>query len=110
MDSQLNLSIACVVISAIAVVIRIYCKIRHKQGVRSDDYWIIVGLAFYAASVSIVPMVIWGISNTASTVQTARLIALGRPSRGGGLQLDESLEVTAKDPSNIHLFESYLEV
>ena len=49
-----ELSVACAVISAVAVITRIYCKLRHKQDVRSDDYWNVIGLAFYGVSVAIV--------------------------------------------------------
>lgn len=60
-QQQFNAGVACAVLSGAAVVIRIFCKVRHKQGIRSDDWWIIVALAWYWASVSVV---IWGKSRT----------------------------------------------
>jgi hypothetical protein len=56
-QSQFNAGVACASISSVAVAIRIFCKIRHKQGVHADDYWIIVALGFYLATVGVV---IWG--------------------------------------------------
>lgn len=68
-QSQFNGGVACSVLSAVAVLIRIFCKIRYKQGVHSDDYWIIVGLAFYWTSVA---FVLWG---TSCLLRDARLSA-----------------------------------
>ncbi|KAL5426064.1 hypothetical protein PMIN05_011760 [Paraphaeosphaeria minitans] len=85
---QFNMSVACAVISTITVIIRIYCKIWHKQGVRSDDFWIIAGLASYCASVATIPIVVWN--------------------AGGGTDLTELLEIIATDPSKIYLIEKYL--
>ncbi|KAF2446604.1 hypothetical protein P171DRAFT_472077 [Karstenula rhodostoma CBS 690.94] len=85
---QFNLSIACAVISTLSIGIRIYCKIRHKQGVHSDDYWIIVGLTFYCACVATIPMVTW------------RSI--------GGQGLNEPLDIIANDLSSAYLLEDYL--
>jgi hypothetical protein len=37
-----------------AAALRIYCKMRYKQGVRADDYWILVALlSYYAAAVAV---------------------------------------------------------
>jgi hypothetical protein len=56
-QNQLNTNIICTVLSIVAVLVRVYCKTRNKQGIKSDDWWIIVALAWYLASVSIVS---WG--------------------------------------------------
>jgi hypothetical protein len=53
-QQEFNAGLACVVLSGAAVVIRIFCKIRHKQGIRSDDWWIFVALAWYWATVAVI--------------------------------------------------------
>jgi RNA 3'-terminal phosphate cyclase len=56
-QQQFNTAVACAVLSGVAVGIRIFSKIRHKQGVRSDDWWILIALVWYWASVAVV---LWG--------------------------------------------------
>lgn len=56
-QQQFNAGVACTTLSAAAVAVRIFCKIRHKQGVKSDDYWILIALVFYWVSVA---CVLWG--------------------------------------------------
>jgi hypothetical protein len=41
-------------LAGFVVALRIFCKIRYKQGVRADDYWILVGLLCYYTATGIV--------------------------------------------------------
>jgi hypothetical protein len=50
-------AVTCMTLAVISVALRIYCKIRHKQGVRVDDYCMLGGLAFFLTA-AILPL--WG--------------------------------------------------
>jgi RNA 3'-terminal phosphate cyclase len=56
-QQQFNVAVACAILSGVAVAIRVFSKIRHKQGVRSDDWWILIALSWYWASAAVV---LWG--------------------------------------------------
>jgi hypothetical protein len=49
--------VACLVISIVAVLLRVFCKIRYKQGIHADDVFIIAGALFNAATFTVVT---WG--------------------------------------------------
>jgi hypothetical protein len=55
----------CAVLSFVAVAIRFYCKIRHKQGVKSDDWWIVVAVIWYWAAIGAIT---WGWSTLCHTL------------------------------------------
>jgi hypothetical protein len=74
-QQKFNAGIACAALSGAAVVMRVFCKVRHKQGIRSDDWWIIVALAWYWASVSVV---IWGKSSYSWKLYGLQLMTIRR--------------------------------
>ncbi|KAF2690333.1 hypothetical protein K458DRAFT_399671 [Lentithecium fluviatile CBS 122367] len=49
-SDKFGLTVASWVLTGAVVGLRIFCKVRHKQGVRADDYWIIVGLCWFWAA------------------------------------------------------------
>lgn len=49
--------ILCIVLALAAMVMRFFCKIKYKQGIHADDYWIIAGILFFYAMMAIL---IWG--------------------------------------------------
>lgn len=56
-QQQFDASVICGVLGGTAVAIRLFCKVRHKQGIKADDYWIVIALAFYWAADAVA---IWG--------------------------------------------------
>ena len=53
-DLLADAHLACCAVAGVAVVVRIFCKIRHKQGVRIDDWCIIAALLCYYVAVVVV--------------------------------------------------------
>lgn len=52
-----DVSIACPLLSGLALALRIYCKLYFKNGVHIDDYWMTLSVLFaWAAGV----VEIWG--------------------------------------------------
>jgi hypothetical protein len=99
-ESRLELSIACAIISGLSVIVRIYCKLRHKQGVRSDDYWIILGLLFYWVADAVVA---WGMFQRQPQVRIqwtngSREYHRWRRHGDGRTASIDSKESTEKDP------------
>lgn len=56
-QSQFDANVAWAILAITAVAIRIWCKIKNKNGVKSDDYWILAALACYLTAVT---FAIWG--------------------------------------------------
>ncbi|KAF2248053.1 hypothetical protein BU26DRAFT_551453 [Trematosphaeria pertusa] len=88
-QSLFDTDIACASISAFAVALRVFSKVWHKQGIRSDDYWSIVALVFYLTSVGCMQ---WG-----------------RVTGGGGMEMSEMLMLVSEHPEKIKLIEHFLE-
>jgi len=59
--------LACCAVAGAAVVLRIFCKIRQKQGFRVDDWCIIAALLCYYVAVAVV---VYGKSPNSPTTKT----------------------------------------
>ncbi|KAF2011503.1 hypothetical protein BU24DRAFT_466203 [Aaosphaeria arxii CBS 175.79] len=56
--SQFDANVAWAVLVGVAVATRLYCKVKSKQDIKSDDYWVIAALLFYYVAVG---FAIWGV-------------------------------------------------
>jgi hypothetical protein len=97
-QNQLNTNIICTVLSIVAVLVRVYCKTRNKQGVKSDDWWIIVALGWYLASVSIVS---WGMYLPVERPIHCLSFTTGSITGLGGVNVNDMLAVGMAD-ANVH--------
>ncbi|KAF2736980.1 hypothetical protein EJ04DRAFT_550958 [Polyplosphaeria fusca] len=86
-QSSFDGNVAGAVIAIVAVAIRLFCKVKSKQGVKSDDYWILAALAFHLTAASVGN---WGYITG-----------------GGGLELDEFFLLIKEDPKNIDKLSNY---
>lgn len=56
-QKQFDTGVVCCTIVAVAVIVRIVCKLRNRSGIRVDDYWIFVSVFFYWVAVA---CTLWG--------------------------------------------------
>ena len=105
-QEEFSLYAASIVLTGLAVALRFYCKIRHKQGVHADDYWILGGLLWYWASTAVG---LWGMLILSICEAPESLTIPAELTGNGGAEMVELAAIARKNPLELKKYQNYFE-